>query len=247
MLGLKLCAAAALCTAALTAGAQSSEPGGLPETSASGSAAHPTATIEFHYDNAKQLLAKYVVVVHDDGSGHFHSSTGDAKPDDIAALPEQGQDRDIRISAGIAERMFAIARAKKFFAMACDSGSATVAFQGKKLLVYNGSDGKGACTYNYSKDAQIEWLTDEFEGIASTLDEGRKLATEHEHGRLSLDAELETLETMVHNGQAVELTNIAPTLRDIAGDDAVLQRAQKRARQLLFEADRADAEDKLKH
>ena len=71
------------------------------------------------------------------------------------------------------------------------------------------------------------------QGIAATLESGRRLDIEHEHGRLSLDAELETLEGMVQNGQALELQNIEPTLLAIVKDDAVLQRAQKRARHLL--------------
>jgi hypothetical protein len=71
------------------------------------------------------------------------------------------------------------------------------------------------------------------QGIAATLEAGRRLELEHEHGRLSLDAELESLETMAVNGQALELETIQPTLLAIVKDDAVLQRAQKRARHLL--------------
>ncbi len=216
---------------------------GLPVSAQS--SASPAA-VEFRYENAKQQLAKYVILVREDGTGHFHADAGVVSPDDIAALPQSAQDRDIEMSKASTARIFAIARQKRFFAMDCDSGGANIAFQGKKTLKYAGTDGTGSCSYNYSKDPQIEWLTKEFEGTASTLDEGRKLTLQHEHGRLSLDAELETLETLVHNGQAVELTNIAPTLREIAGDDQVMQRAQKRARQLLFAADKADAEDKLK-
>jgi hypothetical protein len=65
------------------------------------------------------------------------------------------------------------------------------------------------------------------------------LELQHEHGRLSLDAELETLEGMVQNGQAAELGNIAPLLVAIVKDDAVLERAQKRARHLLAIIDAA--------
>jgi hypothetical protein len=38
---------------------------------------------------------------------------------------------------------------------------------------------------------------------------------------------------MVRDGRAIEVENIAPLLRTIAGDDAVLQRVQRRARALL--------------
>ena len=133
--------------------------------------------------------------------------------------------------------MFTIARSRKFFAIACEMTGEHVAYTGKKQLSYQGAEGRGECAYNYSKDEQIQWLTNEMEGIAGTLEEGRRLDLRHEHGRLSLDSELETLQAMVHDGQALELGNIAPTLMAIATDMAVLERAQKRARQLLTVAD----------
>jgi hypothetical protein len=59
------------------------------------------------------------------------------------------------------------------------------------------------------------------------------LQRQYEHGRLSLDSEMEILEQMVHDGRAIELENIAPLLQTLAGDEAVLQRVQRRARALL--------------
>jgi hypothetical protein len=154
-------------------------------------------------------------------------------------LPSEAQDRPIQLTATTTQRVFKAARDKKFFATACDSGDAKVAFTGKKLLTYEGPDGHGACTYIYSRDQQIQWITTEMQGVAVTLEEGRRLELQHEHGRLSLDAELETLENMVQNGQAAELGNIAPILIAIVKDDSVLERAQKRARHLLSIIDAA--------
>jgi hypothetical protein len=105
--------------------------------------------------------------------------------------------------------------------------------EGNKTLEYDGPEGKGSCMYNWSKNAQIDKLSDEFEAIAATLDEGGKLQRQYEHGRLSLDAEIQVLEQMVHDGRAIELENIAPILQTLAGDEAVLQRVQRRARALL--------------
>lgn len=195
--------------------------------------AQPPATVTFHFEDVRMQPAKYMLTLHEDGTGHFHADGGAVTPDDIAALPSEGQDRPIQVTAATTERIFAIARAKKFFDMACEGGDAHLAFTGKKELGYQGSDGHGGCTYNYSKDPKIQWVTTEMQGIAATLEEGRRLQIEHEHGRLSLDAELETLEQMAQNGQALELGNIAPELIAIVKDDAVLQRAQKRARHLL--------------
>ena len=197
-------------------------------------------TVEFRFENLQLQPARYVIALHEDGTGKFHAEAGDVKPDDTAALPGEGQDRSIQVTAGATERIFAIARARKFFDIACEAGGDHVAITGKKELSYNGQDGHGGCKYNYSKDNEIQWLTTEMQGIAATLEEGRRLDLRLEHGRLSLDAELETLETMVHNGQAMELGNIAPTLLAIVKDDAVLERAQKRARHLLLIMDSTD-------
>lgn len=191
------------------------------------------ATVTFRFEDQRMQPAKYTITVHEDGTGHFHAEAGSSSPDDTAALPSQGQDRPIQVTAPTTERIFATARAKKFFAIACDATDVHLAFTGKKELSYDGSDGHGGCTYNYSKDPKIEGLTTEMQGIAATLEAGRRLEIEHEHGRLSLDAELETLEGMAQNGQALELGNIAPQLLAIVKDDAVMQRAQKRARHLL--------------
>ena len=113
------------------------------------------------------------------------------------------------------------------------TGRKNIAYQGTKTLAYEGPEGQGSCTYNWSKLSQIDKLTDQFEAIAATLDEGSKLQRQYEHGRLSLDTELELLDQMVRDGRAIEVENIAPLLRTIAGDDAVLQRVQRRARALL--------------
>jgi hypothetical protein len=129
--------------------------------------------------------------------------------------------------------MFAGARKNKLFAISCDDGGKNIAFQGNKTLEYDGPEGKGSCTYNWSKNAQIDKLADQFEAIAATLDEGGKLQRQYEHGRLSLDSEMEILGQMVHDGRAIELENIAPILETLAGDEAVLQRVQRRARALL--------------
>jgi hypothetical protein len=195
--------------------------------------AQPPATVTFHFENPQLQPAKYTVTLHEDGTGRFHAEAGPTTPDDTAALPSEGQDRPIQATAATIQHIFAVARAKKFFNIACDAGDVHTAFTGKKELGYQGADGHGGCSYNYSKDPKIDWLTTEMEGIAATLEAGRRLELEHEHGRLSLDAELETLETMAQNGQALELQNIAQTLLAIVKDEAVLQRAQKRARHLL--------------
>jgi hypothetical protein len=190
--------------------------------------------IRFTYENPKLQPPKYVLTVAEDGSGHFQSEGGG--PTDGQSMSSEPQDRPIHISKTLREGMFAAAHKNKLFAISCDDGGKNIAFQGNKTLEYEGPEGKGSCMYNWSKNAQIDKLTDQFEAIAATLDEGGKLQRQYEHGRLSLDAEIQVLEQMVHDGRAIELENIAPVLQTLAGDEAVLQRVQRRARALLQEA-----------
>jgi hypothetical protein len=190
----------------------------------------PAAEIRFTYENPKLEPHRYVLTVNEDGSGHFVSeSTGAA---DGADLAPESLDRPIHISKQVREAMFTAARKAKRFS-SCDDGGKNIAFQGNKTLEYEGSDGKGSCQYNWSKNPQIEKLTDQFEAIAATLDEGSKLERRYEHGRLSLDGEIEILEELVKDGRAIELENIAPILTKLSQDEAVLQRVQRRARALL--------------
>jgi hypothetical protein len=194
-------------------------------------AAQGAAQIRFTYENPKLQPAKYVVTVGEDGNGHYRSEGGGAS--DGQSMPSEPLDRPIRISKAVRDVMFAAARKNKLFAFSCDNGGKNIAFQGTKTLAYEGPEGKGSCMYNWSKNAQIDKLTDQFEAMAATLDEGSKLERQYEHGRLSLDSEMEVLDQMVHDGRAIELENIAPILQTLAGDEAVLQRVQRRARALL--------------
>ena len=189
--------------------------------------------IRFIYENPKLQPQKYVVTVDEDGSGHFLSEVGAAVKNDADNVPAGPQDRPIHISRALRQEMFATARKNKLFALACEDREKNIAFQGTKTLEYEGPEGKGSCTYNWSKNPQIEKLTDRFEAVAATLEEGAKLQRQYEHGRLSLDAEMEFLEQMVHEGRAIEVENIAPILQTLAGDEAILQRVQRRARTLL--------------
>ncbi len=194
--------------------------------------AQTAAQIRFTYENPKLEPHKYVLVVGEDGSGNYHSE-GSGSSADGQSMASEPLDRPIHVSKAVRDSMFAAARKNKFFAKSCDDGGKNIAFQGTKTLEYQGPDGQGSCIYNWSKNGQIGKLTDQFEAIAATLDEGSKLQRQYEHGRLSLDSEMEILEQMVREERAIEIENIAPLLQTLSGDEAVLQRVQRRARTLL--------------
>ncbi len=193
----------------------------------------PPAQIRFTFENPKLQPAKYVLIVQENGSGHYSSEPGTAPPGDDQVWPTRPQDRQIEISKATRDALFSAARQAKYFAKSCEDGGAKIAFQGKKTLEYEGPGGPGSCTYNWSPNKYIQLITATCEGIALTLEEGRRLEVQHEHARLSLDPELETLDRLAKEGGALELGNIAAVLSAVAADDAVLQRARSRALALL--------------
>jgi hypothetical protein len=209
--------------------------GGAPAPAQAGT----PAQISFTYENPKLQPQKYVLTVVEDGTGHFRSEAGPAPSGGQGVSgesPVESLDRPIHVSKALRDSMFATARKNKLFAISCDDGGKNIAFQGTKTLAYEGPEGKGSCVYNWSKNAQIDKLTDQFESMAATLEEGSKLQREYEHGRLSLDSEMEILDQMVSEGRAIEVENIAPILQTLASDEAVLQRVQRRAQALLQKA-----------
>jgi hypothetical protein len=218
--------AVGLCLWAACLGAQSASPPG-PQPGG--------ARVRFDYENKQLQPAQYTFLIDESGSGHFHSEPGSPPPKDTVSYQSLAEalDRPVQLSKPVVEQIFSSARAEKFFAIRCEDGKDKIAFQGTKQLSYQGPDGSGSCTYNWSKSTAITKLTTIFESIAFTLEEGRRLAVEHKHDRLALDAELGELLNAVKEGRALEVQSIQPVLQEIAEDEAVLDRARQRAKKLL--------------
>jgi hypothetical protein len=108
-----------------------------------------------------------------------------------------------------------------------------VANTGDKTLTYKGPDGEGSCTYNYSEDKTVQSMTSTIQGIAFTLDEGRKLDFLHRYDRLGLDEEMNFLEQEAAAGRAQEIGNISPALSSLVEDEAILERVRQKARHML--------------
>lgn len=211
------------------------------------SAAPASPTIVFQFEDPQLQPSSYSIEIREDGSGHYKSTPaaptpGTTIPSDSAdeILTSQPQDREIKIGDPLRSELFAAARSHHFFAMACEAPKNHVAFTGKKTLTYSGTDGRGSCTYNYSRDDQLNRVAEDLEAVAFTLEEGQRLALQHEHSRLALDAELETLQDSAKGGRALEIENIAPQLQSIVDDEAVLLRARKRAKALLVGSSSTD-------
>jgi len=154
-----------------------------------------------------------------------------------AASAPQKFERSFTISLATADKIAALAHSLKNFNTECASNAKNIADTGKKTLTYLGPVGdlpaQGSCIYNYSENKSVDQLTTIFQGIAETLDEGRELDRLHRYDRLGLDEALATLAQEVADGHALEVGAIQDTLRSIAADTEVMQRAQKRANALL--------------
>jgi hypothetical protein len=141
-------------------------------------------------------------------------------------------DRDIRVSAEFAGRVFETTRQHQLFNSGCES-HLKVAFQGWKKLSYSGPDGAGGCAFNYSKDKEIQALGDSLVAVASAIVEGARLETLLQHDRLGLDKETEYLMEAAGDGRVQQIGTIRGILERLAEDPEVMERVRKRARVLL--------------
>jgi len=193
-------------------------------------AAEPTIQVDF--SNPGLSPSQWTMILHRDGSGHFRSQMGKPVDGEQQQINTPAVDRDIQVSASFAARVFDEAQHHRWFNEACES-HLKVAFQGWKTLTYTGPDGKGSCTFNYSKDRDIQALGESMDAVAQTILEGARLELLLQHDRLGLDAEMEFLSDAAGDGRAQELCAIKDILERLAQDDAVLERVRKRARMLL--------------
>lgn len=215
------CLALAVFTGAFT--------GALPEASQDGQA------LELDFVNPSLTPAHWVLSLHPDGSGHFSSERGNAPVDPAEGFQAANVDRDIKVSAEFAGRVFETARREKSFNADCESHM-KVAFQGQKKLTYRGPNGTGSCTFNYSRDKEIQSLGESLIAVAAAIVEGARLETLLQHDRLGLDKEMDYIVEAAGDGRIQQICTIRGILEKLAGDPEVMDRVRKRARVLLARA-----------
>jgi hypothetical protein len=191
-----------------------------------------TTTLQIEFTDAGLLPPHWVLKLHPDGTGQYDSDAGQPTADEAKMVQAGAVHRSIQLSAEFTERMFRTARARKFFAMECES-RLKVAYQGMKRLSYSGPDGTGACEYNYSKDKEIQAEGDALLGVANSIQFAARLEKLMQHDRLGMDQEMDSLVGAVHDGNAVEVGAIRETLERIANDEQILERVRRKARLLL--------------
>ena len=196
-------------------------------------AAAQQATITFHFSNPALQPPAYTLELHEDGTGHYQSEGSGSPPAGTASLEAQPLDRAITLAEPLRTELFQLARRNHLFATECSIKGGHVAYNGDKTFRYQGPEGTGSCTFNYSRNAQLQAMAGSLISVSNTLEEGRKLELLLMHDKLGLDAEMELLATEQADGRALDFQNIAPVLTSIAGDEEVLHRTRARAQALL--------------
>jgi hypothetical protein len=190
------------------------------------SPANPTAKAEVRFDFARTGLPvpKYTLAVKEDGTGTYTA-------EDHSSSTPQPVNRDFILTRATTDKIFNLAR--YVHPKACGTRAKNIADTGSKTLTYVTSTGTSSCDYNYSDSKEIESLTEIFQGVAETLDQGRRLDILHRFDRLGLDDAVAFLTSEISAGRALELGTIEPSLRSIAVDAQVMQRVRTKAAALI--------------
>ena len=196
----------------------------------------PAGVLTFHFERIGLPVPLFTLTVNADGTGTYVASVAPT-PSRYATisqetLPNTPVQAPITLTPVATGRLFDQLRATHHL-KSCSSKAKNIADSGTKVITYTGPDGDASCTFNYSEDKQVAAMTATFQAIATTLDLGRSLDTAHRFDRLGLDQQMTILVSAVKDGRAVELGNIAPTLRSLADDQQVLERVRTTAAKLL--------------
>ncbi|MGC1462867.1 MAG: hypothetical protein WA802_11745 [Terracidiphilus sp.] len=196
-----------------------------------------SGVVETDFTNPQASPSHWTLTLHKDGSGYFHSDGRKRPATESVELDVANVDRDVQVSADFADRVFRTAREHRWFNEECES-HLKIAFQGWKKLSYSGPEGHGSCTFNYSKDTELQALGDQLLGVAETLLEGARLQALLQHDPLGLDKETEYVLEGSKDGRLQQVGTIKQILERLEDDPKVLDRVRKRARILLEQRER---------
>ncbi len=185
----------------------------------------PTAT--FSLDFPKADPPHYSIAVSADGRAAYQSNPSSEASTGVPYIYR------FTMSSEDRNKIFNAAKQLKYFNQDFEYRKGKVAFTGNKTLAYKDGDRDFQSSYNWSANNTVEQLTDLFEGIAETMEFGRRLTYYHAHDKLGLDAELKRLQEMAKDHQLSEIQAITPILKSIIDDNNVLNISRRRAEAIL--------------
>jgi hypothetical protein len=194
--------------------------------------AESDAVVRVDFSNPGLYPAQWSLVLHPDGSGHFHAEGG-TKPNNIEDTIEPAKiDRDVTLNGDFTRSIFQTMHDKRILRGDCES-HLKVAFQGSKKISYSGPDAEGGCEFNYSSHKEIQDLGESLVGVGSTLIEGARLELLLQHDPLGLDKAMQYVVEASNDGRLQQICAIRDVLERLQDDPHVMERVRKRARMLL--------------
>lgn len=190
------------------------------------------AVVRVDFSNPGLYPAQWTLVLHPDGSGHFHAEGGNKPSDEDGMILPAKVDRDVTLSSAFANHVFQTVHDNRILRGKCES-HLKVAFQGLKKISYSGPDGEGGCEFNYSSTKQIQDLGESLVAVGSTLIEGARLELLLQHDPLGLDKAMQFVVEASDDGRLQQICAIRDILERLQDDPHVLERVRKRARMLL--------------
>ncbi len=100
-------------------------------------------------------------------------------------------------------------------------------------MSYKDGQRESSAEYNYSPVPAVQQLTTLFQGVASTLEFGRRLAHYRHYQKLALDDELKRMEAEARSGQLSEVAAVKPILQEIYEDNSVMNVVRARAQRIM--------------
>ncbi len=187
------------------------------------------AAVTFTLDFPNSQPEHYAIRIQSDGTAHYDSS-GKLSPDSDQV---DSFGFDFTTSPEFRQKVFALAAKAGYFQKDMDSHHKNMAFTGKKVLTYQDAKRHGESTYNYPSQPAVQELTSLFQNLSATLEYGHRLHYDHRYQKLALDDELKRMEEESRSTPLVELSVIAPILKQIVDDPSVMNVSRARAQRLL--------------
>jgi hypothetical protein len=192
-------------------------------------AQQPVPVVTFTFDFPGSEPDHYVISVSEDGSASY-SSDGKLSPE---AAPGDPYHADFNLSQAARTRVFDLAKRAHYFEGQIDTKNKSLAFTGTKTLTYKDAQKNTQASFNYSPMPPVQALSAFFQALSATLEFGHRLDYYLRYQKLALDEELKRMEDVSNSGGLAEISAVAPVLRKIADDPAVIKVVRARSQRLL--------------
>jgi hypothetical protein len=191
-------------------------------------AAEP-ATITFSLDFPTSDPEHYSISI--DSSGHAkYECSVKISPDSEG---RESYQTEFTLTDATRSRIFDLAAQSHYFEGKVDSGNKKLAFTGAKKLNYKDAQRDTTSAYNYSHQPAVQQLTILFQGIAATLEFGRRIAHYHRYQKLALDEELKRMENDARTGNLAEIQAAQSVLQEVYDDASVMNVVRARAQRII--------------